>query len=60
MAAARSPSAVPAPIARRAAELREQIETHNRNYYVLDQPTISDAEYDALYRELVALEEAHP
>ena len=40
--------------------LREEIETHNRNYYVLDRPTITDAEYDALYRELVALEEAHP
>jgi DNA ligase (NAD+) len=58
--AARTPSAVPAPVARRVAALREQIETHNRNYYVLDRPTISDAEYDALYRELAALEEAHP
>jgi DNA ligase (NAD+) len=58
--AARTPSAVPAPVARRAAALREQIETHNRNYYVLDRPTISDAEYDALYRELAALEKAHP
>ncbi len=60
MPAARTPSAVPAPVARRAAALREQIETHNRNYYVLDRPTISDAEYDALYRELAALEKAHP
>ena len=34
--------------------------THNRNYYVLDRPTISDAEYDALYRELQALEAEHP
>jgi DNA ligase (NAD+) len=58
--AARTPSAVPAPVARRAAALREEIATHNRNYYVLDRPTVSDAEYDALYRELVALEEAHP
>jgi len=58
--AARTPSAVPAPVARRAAALREAIATHNRNYYVLDRPTITDAEYDALYRELVALEEAHP
>ena len=60
MPAARTPSAVPAPVARRAAALREEIATHNRNYYVLDRPTITDAEYDALYRELVALEEAHP
>ena len=60
MPAARTPSAVPAPVARRAAALREEIATHNRNYYVLDRPTVSDAEYDALYRELVALEEAHP
>ena len=33
---------------------------HDRNYYVLDQPTISDAEYDALYRELQALEADYP
>ena len=53
-------SEVPASTARRAEALREAIETHNRNYYVLDAPTISDAEYDALYRELQALEAAHP
>ena len=33
---------------------------HDHRYYVLDQPTISDAEYDALFRELRALEAAHP
>ena len=60
MPAARTPSALPASAARRAAALRDEIATHNRNYYVLDRPTISDAEYDALYRELVALEQAHP
>ena len=54
------PSAVPASVAKRVAALRAAIETHNRNYYVLDQPTISDAEYDALYRELEALEREHP
>ncbi|MGE5739696.1 MAG: DNA ligase LigA-related protein, partial [Betaproteobacteria bacterium] len=52
--------AVPASVAKRVAALRASIETHNRNYYVLDQPTISDAEYDALYRELEALERQHP
>ncbi len=44
----------------RIAELRAAIEAANHDYYVLDQPKLTDAEYDALYRELVALEEAHP
>ena len=62
MAPGRSPSpAAPAAAAsRRAEELREAIRLHDRNYYVLDQPTISDAEYDALFRELQALEREHP
>ena len=46
--------------ARRAAELRELLRYHGHRYYVLDDPEISDAEYDALYRELTAIEEAHP
>jgi len=46
--------------AARAAELRAQIERANRLYHVEDAPEISDAEYDALFRELVELEEAHP
>jgi len=58
--AAKESSAVPTAVAERAAALREAIRTHNRNYYVLDQPTISDAEYDALFRELQALEVDHP
>jgi DNA ligase (NAD+) len=58
--AAKESSAVPTAVAERAAALREAIETHDRNYYVLDQPTISDAEYDALFRELQALETEHP
>ena len=45
---------------RRVAELRREIERHNRLYYREDAPQISDAEYDALFRELVALEQAHP
>ena len=44
----------------RAAELRAQIEYHNRRYYALDDPEISDADYDALVRQLQALEEEHP
>lgn len=44
----------------RARRLREEIEAHNYRYYVLDAPTISDAEFDALFRELEALESAHP
>lgn len=44
----------------RAQELRRLIEHHNHRYYVLDSPEISDGEYDALMRELIALEEKHP
>ncbi|HEX4632039.1 MAG TPA: NAD-dependent DNA ligase LigA [Chthoniobacterales bacterium] len=46
--------------AKRAAELRREIEQHNRRYYEEAAPTISDREYDALYRELKDLEEAFP
>lgn len=46
--------------AERAAVLREQLEQHNYRYYVLDDPSVSDAEYDALMNELLALERAHP
>ncbi len=45
--------------AERAAALRREIDEHNTRYYVLDAPTVSDAEYDALFRELQALEAAH-
>ena len=45
---------------KRIDELRRQLEQHNRLYYVLDAPTISDAEYDALFRELQRLEEQYP
>jgi DNA ligase (NAD+) len=44
----------------RAAELRRTIEFHNHRYYVLDQPIISDAEYDRLLRELQELEARYP
>ena len=46
--------------AKRIAELREQIERHDYRYYVLDDPEVSDARYDALVAELRALEAAHP
>lgn len=49
-----------AAAARRAAELRKLLEQASYEYYVLDQPHLSDAEYDARFRELKALEEAHP
>lgn len=44
----------------RLNRLRQAIAYHAYRYYVLDDPAISDAEYDALWRELVALEAAHP
>ena len=44
----------------RAEELRRQLDYHNYRYYVLDQPEISDAEYDALMRELMDLETRYP
>ena len=44
----------------RIEELRQQLERHNYSYYVLDAPTVPDAEYDRLLRELQELEEAHP
>lgn len=46
--------------AEQAASLRDQIERANNAYYILDAPEISDAEYDRLFRELQALEAAHP
>lgn len=52
--------AVPVAAADRAAWLRAELERHNHAYYVLDAPTVSDAEYDALFRELQALEQQHP
>ena len=44
----------------RAAALRQMIDQANHAYYVLDAPTISDAEYDQLFRELQSLEAEHP
>lgn len=44
----------------RARTLRDELNRHNHSYYVLDQPSIPDAEYDRLFQELQALETAHP
>src|SRR5580658_3368194 len=46
--------------AERAEELRELIAHHNQRYFELDDPEITDAEYDELVRELAGIEEAHP
>lgn len=47
-------------IHQRAKVLRALLNGHNHRYYVLDEPTVSDAEYDMLFRELQALETSHP
>lgn len=49
-----------AAVTQRLTALRDVIHLHQYQYYVADRPTVSDAEYDALYRELQALEAAHP
>ncbi|WP_132445235.1 NAD-dependent DNA ligase LigA [Pseudomonas aeruginosa] len=46
--------------AERIAQLRTELDTHNYRYYVLDEPSIPDAEYDRLFRELQALETEYP
>jgi DNA ligase (NAD+) len=48
------------PPAERAAALRTTLQHHAHQYYVLDAPQIPDAEYDRLFQELQALEQAHP
>ncbi len=47
-------------VIREISELRKEIEHHNYRYYVLDDPEISDAEFDRLFRRLAELEQAHP
>ncbi len=53
----RQPSGSPAE---RMAALRAELQTHAQRYYVLDEPTIPDSEYDKLFNELQDLEAAHP
>jgi DNA ligase (NAD+) len=52
--------AVPKDVLDQAAELRREIELHNYRYYVLDDPTVPDAEYDRLFHELGRLEARYP
>lgn len=47
-------------VEQRIFQLREEIAKHNYAYYVLDNPVISDAQYDELYRQLLELERNHP
>jgi len=54
------PSSKAKTVEERAAELRDVLDYHLYRYHVLDEPEISDAEYDRLYDELVALEESDP
>src|SRR5215207_3581293 len=49
-----------APAEKEILALRQQLEKHNYQYYVLDNPLISDAEYDRLFQCLIELEAAHP
>ncbi len=60
MASDRITETDPQAVQRRVEELRQQLNYHNYRYYALDAPEISDAEYDALFRELRELETAHP
>jgi len=50
----------PREAADRIRALRDEVERHNHAYYVLDAPTVPDAEYDRLFRELQSLEEQYP
>jgi DNA ligase (NAD+) len=61
-AGARGPEtgAVPPEIVAHVAQLRAEIEEHNTRYFVLDEPIVSDAEYDALVRQLIEEETRHP
>src|SRR5262249_2574643 len=54
------PPAPPTPPAARHAELVHEIEAANYRYYVLDDPALTDAQFDALLRELRAIEAEHP
>lgn len=47
-------------IRNQVATLRKALNEHNYRYYVLDNPTIPDADYDQLYRELNELEQQYP
>jgi len=55
-----TPSSAPPEVVRRVEQLRREIEEHNYRYFVVDAPTISDAEYDARLRDLRDLEARYP
>ena len=60
-----NPQPIPADLTedqanQRVLDLRHQLEYHNYRYYILDDPQVTDAEYDALFRELKALETNFP
>ena len=55
-----TPSAVPAPDDAAIETLRRALHEHAHRYYVLDDPLISDAEYDRLFQQLQAIETEHP
>ena len=55
-----TPAGVPLSAFERAKQLREVLHAHAHSYYVLDAPSIPDAEYDKLFAELQAIETAHP
>ncbi len=54
------PASIPVADAKRIADLRAQLQLHAHAYYVQDQPLIPDASYDAMFRELQALETKYP
>ncbi len=60
MAPERNPPTAGGELAQLARSLRDQLHAHAHRYYVLDAPTVPDAEYDRLFRELQQLEAAHP
>jgi DNA ligase (NAD+) len=49
-----------APLEKELSKLRQEIARHNHQYHVLDDPLVSDAEYDELFRRLLQLEKEHP
>ena len=51
---------IPSSVNQEIAALRSEIERHNHLYYVMNQPVLSDAEYDSLFRKLQDLEAQHP
>lgn len=55
-----TPAVTTSNVAEQAAALRTTIRRYDHEYYVLDAPSVPDSEYDRVFRELKALEEAHP